>query len=97
MLKGLGGGINRTFCLAVYLAAGLLGIFAALSFFGIVFTATSWQNFALTSAFFSAAALILFPNALAMFFNKAGAIAVNLIIFYSILFNGHWPTAVFND
>lgn len=97
LLKGLGGGLNRTFCLAFYMAAGILGIFAALSFYGIIFTEMGWQNFALTSAFFSAAALILFPHALAMFFNKAGAIAVNLVIFYSILFNGHWPEALFND
>lgn len=97
LLKGLGGSLNRTFCLAFYMAAGILGIFAALGFFGIIFTEMSWQNFALTSAFFSAVALILFPNALAMFFNKAGAIVVDLIIFYSILFNGHWPAAIFNE
>ena len=97
LLKGLGGGLNRAFCLAFYVAAGVLGIFAALSFYGLVFTEMSWQNFALTSAFFSALALILFPHALAMFFNKTGAIVVNLVIFYSILFNGHWPVAIFND
>jgi hypothetical protein len=97
LLKGLGEGLNRTFCLAFYMAAGILGIFAALSFYDLVFTEMSWQNFALTSAFFSTVSLILFPNALAMFFNKAGAIAINLIIFYSILFDGHWPAAIFND
>jgi hypothetical protein len=97
LLGGLGGGLNRTFCLAFYLAAAVTGILAALSFYGIVIAENNWQDFALICAFFSAAAMILFPNALAMFFNKAGAIVVNLIIFYSILFNGHWPAAIFTD
>jgi hypothetical protein len=97
LFKGLGGNLNRTFCLAFYLAAAVTGILAALSFYGIVFAENNWQDFALTCAFFSAVAMILFPNALAMFFNKAGAIVVNLLIFYSILFSGHWPAAIFNE
>jgi hypothetical protein len=47
-----------------------------------------WQSLALVTAFISTLCLVLFPNALAMFFNKAGAIAVNLIIYYSVLSAG---------
>jgi hypothetical protein len=52
---------------------------------------------ALLTAIFSTVALVLFPKALAMFFNIAGAVAVNLIIYYSILLNGNWPSALFED
>jgi hypothetical protein len=95
LLKGLGAGINRTLCLAFYLASAALGIITALCFYGMLFAQNSWQDLALTTAIFSALSLILFPNALAMAFNKVGAILVDLLIFYSILFNGQWPGAIF--
>lgn len=97
LLKGLGGKWNRLICLVLYLAAAVLGIFAALGLRGVLGPESGWASFALTSAIFSTFGLILFPKALALFFNKAGAIAVNLIIFYSILFNGNWPSAIFED
>lgn len=97
LLKNLGANANRTICLALYLAAAILGILTALGFKGIIVPFTSWQILAVITAFVSTACLVLFPNALAMFFNKAGAIVVNLIIFYSILFNGNWPGVIFED
>ena len=97
LLKGLGENTNRSICIILYLGAAICGILAGLGFKGILAPETSWQIFALVSAFFSTACLVLFPNALAMFFNKIGAIGVNLIIYYSILFNGHWPSAIFED
>lgn len=97
LLKGLGYDTNRIICIILYLGAALTGILAGLGFKGILVQETAWQVFALASAFFSTACLVLFPNALAMFFNKIGAIAVNLIIYYSILFNGAFPSAAFND
>lgn len=97
LLKGLGENTNRMLCLALYLGASIIGILAALSFKGWLFPDGNWQLLALITAIISSCSLVLFPNALAMFFNKIGAIAVNLIIYYSILFNGNWPTAVFED
>jgi hypothetical protein len=97
LLKGLGANVNRTICLFLYLATALFGIMAALSFKEILFPADGWQSLALVTGVLSTLCLVLFPNALAMFFNKAGAIAVNLIIYYSILFNGNWPAAAFED
>lgn len=97
LLKGLGEKWNRLVCLMLYLAAGVLGIFAALGLRGVLGPDARWTSMALACAIFSTLALVLFPKALAMFFNKAGAIAVNLLIFYSILFNGNWPSAIFED
>ena len=97
LLKGSSDSLNRTTCLILYLGASLFGIMAALSFKDFLLPHHIWQTFALISAFISTLCLVLFPSALAMFFNKIGAIAVNLIIYYSILFNGAFPNAAFND
>jgi len=97
LLKGMGENTNRGICIILYLGAAITGILAGLAFKDILVPVSSWQTFALLAAFFSTACLVLFPNALAMFFNKIGAIAVNLIIYYSILFNGHWPSSIFED
>lgn len=97
LLKDLGSTANKTICLILFLITGLLGIAAALSLKGILFPESIWQTLALITAFGSTACLILFPNGFAMFFNKIGAIAVNLIIYYSILFHQHWPSALFED
>ena len=97
LLKGLGDNANRTICIILYLGAALTGILAGLGFKDILVPETAWQTFALITAFFSTACLVLYPNALAMFFNKIGAITINLIIYYSILFNGAFPSAAFND
>jgi len=97
LLKGLGANTNHMICLALYLGAAVLGIATALCFKEWLFSACNWQTLALITALISTSSLVIFPNALAMFFNKAGAIAVNLIIYYSILFNGQWPSAAFSD
>ena len=97
LFKGMTENTHRILCTALYLGAALTSILAALGFKGILVPETSWQVFALAAAFISTAALVIFPNALAMFFNKLGAIAVNLLIYYSILFNGAFPAAAFDD
>jgi predicted permease len=97
LLKGLGVKWNKVICLVLYLAASVLGIFAALSFRGVLGPESQWTSLAMACAVFSSLGLILFPKALALFFNKTGAIAVNLFIFYSILFNGNLPSAIFED
>lgn len=97
LLKGLNDSTNRTFCLVLYLSTAVVGILAALSLKGILVPHSGWQILALITAVLSTLSLIFFPKALAMFFNKAGAVAVNLIVYYSILFNGNWPSAIFED
>ncbi len=97
LLKGLGEKVNRILCLVLYLSAGVFGILSALSFRDFLIPAAGWTQLALAAAILSTACLVLYPRALAMFFNKTGAITVNLIIYYSILFNGNWPAAAFGD
>ena len=97
MLKGLGEGTNRAICLVLYFGAAIAGIIAALSFFNILISNSNWQMFAVVSAVFSIIALFLFPKALAMFFNKAGAVIVNAAIFYTIVFQGQLASVIFED
>ena len=97
LMKGSSDKVNRITCLILYLGAALFGIMAALSFKDLLLPHHLWQTFALITAFLSTLCLVLFPSALAMFFNIIGAIAVNLIIYYSILFNGAFPSAAFNE
>jgi hypothetical protein len=97
LLKGMGKKLNKLICMVLYLAASVFGIFAALGLRGVLGPDSQWTSLALACAIFSTLGLVLFPKALAMFFSKAGAIGVNLIIFYSILFNGNWPNAIFED
>lgn len=97
LLKRLGENTNRLLCSSLFLTAAVLGILTALSFNGWFMIGIGWESLALLCAITSSLSLVLYPNALAMFFNKIGAIAVNIIIFYFILFNGRWPAAVFED
>ena len=95
LLKNSSEGVNRIICLILYLGAAVFGILAALSFKDVTLSHSLWQAFALTAAILSTLCLVIFPSALAMFFNKVGAIAVNLLIYYSILFQGGFPQAAF--
>ncbi len=97
LLKGLGEKWNKLICMVFYLVAGVLGIFAALALRGVLGPDSQWTSMALACAIFSTLGLVLFPKALALSFNKVGAIAVNLIIFYAILFNANWLSAIFED
>jgi hypothetical protein len=97
LLKDLGQKSNQTICLILYLGAAVLGILTALSMKDVILASANWQNLALITTIVSSFCLLLFPNSLAMFFNKAGAIAVNLIIYYSVLFNGQWPSELFQE
>jgi len=97
LLKGCSDKVNRITCLFLYSGAALFGIMSALGFKDFLIPHHFWQAFALISAFISSLCLGMFPSALAIFFNKIGAIAVNLLIYYSILFHGAFPSAAFND
>jgi hypothetical protein len=96
LLKGLGSQTNSSICLILFLVTGIIGILTALSFWDLLLVGT-WQKLALVTATLSTVCLILFPNAFAMFFNKIGAIGVNLLIYYSILFHQQWPAAWFES
>lgn len=96
LLKAFSENFNKTTCLIVFFITGAFGILAALSFKGMFFP-DAWQTLALITAVLSTICLIIFPNGFAFFFNKAGAIAVNLIIYYSIAFGQQWPEVLFND
>jgi hypothetical protein len=96
LLKGFGLGLNKTICLILFFITAVMGILTALGFRGIILTDV-WQSLAIVTAIFSTLCLIVYPNGFAMFFNKAGAIAVNLIIYYSIVFSQNWPAVLFND
>ncbi len=94
--KFLGKNISQIICLLLYFIAAHLGIFAAFSFQGWIFPQHLWQNLVFLTAVFSTIALVLYPNALAMFFNKIGAITVNAIIILS-LFWLQWPSVIFGN
>jgi hypothetical protein len=81
----------------LFLSTAVLGILTALSFNDILLNQNLWQTLAIPTAILSTLCLIIFPNALAMFFNKVGAVAVNLFIYYSVMFNGNWPSVIFED
>lgn len=96
LLKSMSENLNKTICLVLCFITGAIGIITALSFKG-VFIAEAWQTLAVITAILSTVCLLSFPNAFAMFFNKVGAIAVNLLIYYSIVFSQHWPDVLFNE
>lgn len=97
LLKGLNAKTNQTICLILFMLTGVFGVLTALSFKDILFAQAVWQKLAIVTAFLSTLCLLVFPNGFAMFFNKAGAIAVNLFIFYSILFSQNYPQVLFED
>ena len=97
LLKNLGDSLNSKICLILFLLTAVFGILTALSFKGILISVSLWQSFAIFTAISSTLCLVLFPNGFAMFFNKVGAITVNLIIYYSIVFNQNWPSVLFED
>ena len=97
LLNGLGEKTNQIICFVLFLITGIAGICTALSLKSIIISGDVWQTLALITAFFSTLCLVLFPNGFAMFFNKIGAIVVNLIIYYSILLNNNWPSVLVED
>lgn len=96
LLKSFSDHFNKITCLIIFFITGAMGIITALSF-NDVFMPDAWQTLAIITAILSTICLVTFPNGFAFFFNKAGAIAVNLIIYYSIVFSQHWPEALFNE
>ena len=96
LLKSLGENVNARICFGLFFITAIFGILTAFSFKGILISVSDWQTLATITAITSTFCLVLFPNGIAMFFNKIGAVAVNLIIFfYSIVFNQNWPAEIF--
>ena len=79
-------------------------IFFLVPFFGFIGTALSfqdwvlphylWTNLGLISAMVSMLGILFFWDALAMLFNKVGAIMVNMFTFITIVWI-HWPAELF--
>ena len=88
---------SQIICFILFLITGLFGIATALSFKDIIISVNYWQTLAVLTAILSTLCLVFYWNSFAMFFNKVGAIAVNLLIYYSILLNNQWPTAIFEN
>lgn len=97
LLKNFGENVNSKICFALFLITAISGIITAFSFKGILLPETIWQSMAIITAISSTLCLLLFPNGFAMFFNKIGAIAVNIIIYYSVVFNQNWPAVLFEN
>jgi len=88
LLKSLDAQWNKRICFTLFLVTSVIGIITALSFKDILIDSTVWQVTALITAIISVLCLVVFPNSFAMFFNKIGAIGVNLFLFYTTLING---------
>lgn len=97
LVKNLGESVNAKICFGLFLVAAVSGILTALSFKGILISVSAWQILATITAIVSTFCLVLFPNGFAMFFNKIGAIGVNLFIYYSIILNQNWPAIIFEN
>ena len=84
----------RVLCFTFFLVPFFGFIGASLSFQDWVLPHHLWTNLALSSAILSLAGIILFWNALAVWFNKIGAILVNVFTIATILWL-HWPPVLF--
>jgi hypothetical protein len=92
LLSGLiGDTLSRVLCVALYLAAFVGFVGAALALLGWVVPHEWWRTLAIVSSVISLLALALFLNALAAFFNKLGAIAVDVAVLVALLVL-NWPT-----
>jgi len=81
---------QRIICLVLFLSTFLIFLLAALSFRSIAMEHNLWVRLSFIGAVLSTASISLFPNGLAMLFNKVGAVFVNLLIFYTVLFSSRW-------
>jgi hypothetical protein len=85
---------SRIFAVALWTFATLGFLATGLSLLDFLIPASNWETIALVSAGFSMLGLFLFWNAFASWFNKLGAISVNLAILGSLLWL-RWPPELF--
>ena len=97
ILKNMSQQVNKTVCLILFFLTAVMGIITALSFKGILLPESLWQIPAIITAVLSTVCLVVFPNGFAMFFNKIGAVGVNLFIYYAILINQNWSSVLFDN
>jgi hypothetical protein len=95
LLKSQSDKTNKTICFILYFLSAVGFLIVAASFKGWLFDASLWKPLAFITAIISVIALIFFWNALAMFFNKAGAIIVNAFCLFSIYLI-KWPASLFD-
>ena len=81
---------QRVICLIIFLLTTLLTLAGVISYKGLWLPEVWWKQLLLGSAILSTVAIVFYPNAFAMFFNKLGAAAVNLIIFYTLFISSEW-------
>jgi hypothetical protein len=86
----LGDKAARAISVILWLVAVLGAIGAGLGAFGLPVTQSSWRTLAVVSAIVSLVGLVLFWNAFSAFFNKAGAIGVDVASLVGILML-NWP------
>ncbi len=90
----LGDSLSRILCIALYGAALLGFVAAALALLGWGIPHDWWRALAVGAAVFSLVALVLFWNALIFLFpHKVGALAINVVTLGS-LFVLNWPAEV---
>ena len=88
--KFLSAGTQHAAGLVLFIITSLLALACALCIKEICFASISWKFLAVLTATFSSVSMLLFPNAFAMFFNYIGAIAVDVIIFYTVFISDKW-------
>jgi hypothetical protein len=86
---------SRAIGFIIWLLALLGFIGAGLALLGLLIPQAWWQPLAVISAIISLVGLIFFWNAFAMFFNKLGAVGVNVAVLISLLFL-RWPPDLVN-
>lgn len=80
----------------IYLLAFFGFIAAGLGLLGWLIPRGWWQPLAIGSAIISLFGLIFFWNAFAFFFNKFGAVAVNIAVLICLL-RLHWPPEIVTE
>jgi len=87
LLKNQSNKTNQIVCLLLFFITGIFGILTSSAYYDLILSGDIWETFGLITACLSSVCLIIFPNAFARFFNKAGAIIVNLYLYITILGN----------
>ena len=77
--------------LAIWLVASIAALAAGLGLLGWLVPHAWWRTAAIVSAVVSLVGLVFYWNALAMSFNKAGAIVVNAAVLVGLLLL-NWPS-----
>lgn len=86
----LGESVSKYIGLALWTAAMVGFILASLAVFNWLVPQAWFRDLAVWSSVLSLVTLFLYPTAFAAFFNKIGAVGVNLALLYALVW-GSWP------